>query len=85
VSVLVQEVLPIQRIPLGRPKSRISNYAAQLFFGGAVGYACGSYYVFFQHHRAYVVAVSRTFLELPFQEVRRKSRTNERDFVLLRL
>jgi hypothetical protein len=53
---LVQEVLPIQRIPLRRPEAGVADDAAEFFFGRAVGHACGSYYVFFQHHRAYVVA-----------------------------
>jgi hypothetical protein len=45
----VQKVLPIQRIPLRRPESRIADDAPQLFFCRAVRHACGSYYVFFQH------------------------------------
>ncbi len=44
---LVQEVLPIQRIPLRWPKSRVADDAAQFFFGGAVVDAGGAHYIFF--------------------------------------
>jgi hypothetical protein len=38
---LVQEQLPIQRIPSFRHEPGIAVHPAQLFFGGAVGNACG--------------------------------------------
>lgn len=47
---LIQEVLPIQRVPLGRAEPRVADDAAQLLFCGAVGHAGGADYVFFQHH-----------------------------------
>jgi len=53
---LIQEVLPIKRIPLGRSESGVADDPAEFFFRGAVGHACGSHYIFFQHYRAYVVA-----------------------------
>ncbi len=53
---LVQEVLAIQRVSLGGAEAGVADYAAQFLFGSAVGYARGSYYILFQHHRAYVVA-----------------------------
>jgi len=53
---LVQEVLPIQGVALRRPESCVANNPAEFFFCRAVRHACGSYYIFFQHHRAYVIA-----------------------------
>jgi hypothetical protein len=44
---LVQEVLAIQGVALGGAEAGVADYAAQFFFGGAVGYTCGSYYIFF--------------------------------------
>src|SRR5438309_5934372 len=52
----IQEVRPVQRVPLRRLKPRITNNAAQLFFSSAVGHAGGANDVFFEHHRADVVA-----------------------------
>ncbi len=67
---LIQEILPIQRIPLRGPEARVADDAAQFFFGGAVGHACGSYYIFFQHHRAYVVAAEAEAHLADFQALR---------------
>src|ERR1700685_3512727 len=69
-AFLIQEVLPVQRIPLRRPEARVADDAAQLFFCRAVGHACGSYYVFFQHHRAYVVAAEAEAHLADFQALR---------------
>ena len=53
---LIQKVLPIQRISLGGAESGVADNAAQFLFRGAVGHACSPHYIFFQHHRANVVA-----------------------------
>jgi hypothetical protein len=45
--LLVQEVLPVQRIPLRGAKAGVADYSSQFFFGGAVGYTGGADYVFF--------------------------------------
>jgi len=42
--------------PLRRPESRIADDAAQFFFSSAIGDAGGADDVFFEHHRAYIVA-----------------------------
>ena len=47
MAVLVQEVLPIQRVTLGGAEAGVADNAAQFFFGGAVGYAGGADYIFF--------------------------------------
>ena len=73
-GVLVQEVLPIQRISLRGAEARIADDAAQLFFGGAVGHAGGSHYIFFQHHRAYVVAAEAQAHLADFQSLRDPAR-----------
>jgi hypothetical protein len=52
----IQEIRPIQRIPLHRLKPRVADDAAQLLFCGAVGHAGGADYVFFQHYGSDVVA-----------------------------
>jgi hypothetical protein len=44
---LIQEIPPIQGISLGGAEAGVADYAAQFFFCGAVGYACGSHYIFF--------------------------------------
>src|SRR5258708_6884430 len=72
--VLVEEVLPIQRIALRRTESRIADDAAEFFFSRAVRHACGSYYVFFQHHRAYVVAAEAEAHLADFQALRDPTR-----------
>jgi hypothetical protein len=73
LTALVQEVLPIQRVPLCRPEAGVADNSAQLFFRDAVGYACGSYYVFFKHHRAYVVAAeAQACLEDPISGISSK-------------
>ncbi len=47
----------IQRVPLHRLKAGAADHAAQLPFCGAVAYAAGGADdVFFEHHRANVVA-----------------------------
>jgi hypothetical protein len=48
--VLVQEVLPVERIALRGAEAGVPDDAAQLFFGRAIRHACGSYYIFFEHH-----------------------------------
>ena len=66
---LVEEILAIQGVALGGAEAGVADDAAQLFFCRAVGYACGSHYILFQHHRAYVVAAeAQACLEVPFQE-----------------
>ena len=67
---LVQEVLPIQSVALRRSESCVANNPAEFFFCRAVGYACGSYYIFFQHHRAYVVAAEAQAHLADFQTLR---------------
>src|SRR5208282_1460416 len=52
----VEEILPVQRVPLRRTEACIAYDAPQLFFGCAVGHACGADNVLLQHHRAHVVA-----------------------------
>ena len=73
-TALVQEVLPIQRIPLRGPESRVANDAAQLFFGRAIRHTRGSYYVFFEHHRAYVVAAEAQAHLADFEALRDPAR-----------
>src|SRR5260370_32701887 len=68
--VLVEEVLPVQRVALGGAESRIADDAAEFFFSRAVRHACGSYYVFFEHHRAYVVAAEAQAHLADFQALR---------------
>jgi hypothetical protein len=46
-GLLVQEILAVQGVPLRRTESRVADYAAEFFFCRAVGYARGSYYIFF--------------------------------------
>ena len=50
VSISVQEVRSIQRIPLHGPEPSVANNVPQLFFCSAIVYACGSHDVFFEHH-----------------------------------
>src|SRR6266404_7802054 len=52
----IQEILPIQRVPLRRTKARIAYDAPQLFFGCAVVHTRGADDVLLQHHGAHVVA-----------------------------
>src|ERR1700690_505943 len=52
----IQKILPVQSIPLRRTKPRIAYDAPQFFFGGAVGHARSTHYVFLQHHRAHVIS-----------------------------
>jgi hypothetical protein len=47
---LIQEVLSVQRVPLGGLESGITNDAAEFLFGCAVGHADGASDVFFSHH-----------------------------------
>jgi hypothetical protein len=70
LASLVQEVLAVQRVALGWAEAGVADDAAQLFFGGAVGYACGSYYIFFEHYRAYVVAAEAQAHLADFQALR---------------
>jgi hypothetical protein len=42
-------MLAVERVAAGWAEASVSDYTAQFFFCGAVGYACGSYYIFFQH------------------------------------
>src|ERR1700751_933316 len=53
---LVQEIRPIKCIPLYWPEARVADDTAQFFFCSAVGHACRSHHIFFQHDRAHVVA-----------------------------
>ncbi len=69
-SRLVQKILPIQRIPLRRPESRVANNPAQFFFRRAVIHAGGADYVFFQHHRADVVAAEAQAHLTDFESLR---------------
>src|SRR5258707_13131927 len=55
-QTLVQEVLPVQGVPLLGNKSGVADHAAQLFFRGAVGHSGRADNVFFKHHRANVIA-----------------------------
>ncbi len=68
--ILVQEELPVERIPLRRPEACIANDSAQLFFCRAVGHAGGSHYIFFQHHRADIVAAEAQAHLADFQALR---------------
>src|ERR1700676_2043390 len=52
---LVQEILAVQRVALGRTEAGIANNPPQFFFCCAVGYAGGTDDVFFEHHGADVV------------------------------
>ncbi len=70
----IQEILPIQRIPLRGPKSRIADNPPQLFFRGAVVHTGGSHYVFFQHDGAYVVAAEAEAHLADFQALRDPAR-----------
>jgi len=54
---LIQKILPIQRIHLRRPETRVANNPAQRFFRRAVFHAGGTHNIFFQHPRANVIAV----------------------------
>ena len=53
---LVQEILPVQRIPLGWTEAGVADDSAQFFFCRAVGDAGGAHHVFFQHHRPDIIA-----------------------------
>jgi hypothetical protein len=44
---LVQEILAVEGVALGGAEAGVANDSAELFFCGAVGHACGSYYIFF--------------------------------------
>src|SRR5580692_1527202 len=44
---LVQEVLTVESVSLGGAEAGVADDAAEFFFSRAVGYACGSYYIFF--------------------------------------
>src|SRR5580693_937754 len=55
-SFSIQEVLTVQRVPLCGTESGVADDAAQLFFCCAIGHACGADYIFFEHHRADIVA-----------------------------
>lgn len=46
---LIQKILAVQGVALGRTESGVANNPAQFFFGGAVGHARGAHHVFFQH------------------------------------
>src|SRR5258708_35915880 len=52
----VQEILPVERIPLRRPEAGIANDSAQLFLGSAIGHTRGAHYIFLEHYRAHIVA-----------------------------
>jgi len=46
-AALVQEILPVERVSLGGAEAGVADDAAEFFFSRAVGYTCGSYYIFF--------------------------------------
>src|SRR6478609_10447945 len=53
---LVQEQLSVQRVASRGTEAGVADHAAQLFFRGAVGDAGGADHIFFEHHRAHVIA-----------------------------
>src|SRR5580765_364700 len=53
---LVQKILPVQRISLRWSESCVADNSPQFFFRRAVRYTRGADHIFFQHHRAHVVA-----------------------------
>src|SRR5258706_7818412 len=71
---LVQEVLSVEGIALGRAEAGVADYAAKLLFCRAVRHACGSYYIFFEHHRADVVAAEAEAHLADFQALRDPAR-----------
>src|ERR1017187_3709507 len=66
----VQEILPVQRVPLRRPEARISYDAPQFFFGCAVGDARGADDILLQHYRAHVIAAEAQSHLADFQPLR---------------
>jgi hypothetical protein len=52
----VQKHGPVERIPLHGLEAGVADDSSQFFFRSAVAGAGGSDYIFFEHHRAYVVA-----------------------------
>src|SRR4029077_15928993 len=68
--ISVQKQLPIQRVSSLRHKPRVANHPPQLFFCGAVSNAGGAHNVFFQHHRAKVIAAKAQPQLADFQALR---------------
>jgi len=47
---LIQEVRPVQRVPLHGAEAGVADDAAELLFCGAIRHAGGTHHIFFQHH-----------------------------------
>src|SRR5215469_4830031 len=74
LRLLIQEICPIQGVPLHGTKPRIADDAAKFLFGGAVGYAGGAHDVFFEHDAADVVTAKAQAHLADFQALRHPTR-----------
>ena len=67
---LIQKHCPVERVALDGLEAGVADDSSEFFFRGAIAGAGGSDYVFFEHHRAYVVSAEVKAYLQDFQALR---------------